>query len=339
MTLRRALENSKNLVTARLLDGGVASDPETSLNRVCELALEAQLYADCERYYPFVLGAQPVRVLDIAAFYAAIANEGARPTPYAIESIEEAGRNVYRRKSTAPIPMASADRAAFFQLKTMLQGVLERGTAQTIRRLAPYVAGKTGTSDNENDAWFVGFTNDVTIAVWVGYDNADGKRRTLGHGQTGAKIALPIFEPILEASWAHHAAKTALAPPSREAARQLIALPIDLNTGDRLASGQGRGFVEHFRLNRYGQLDDTQYRLVPREEVYAYRQPEYEDGEVAGGWYGENPYGPAPGWIEPQRPQGRYLNPYAQNPWWEEQPRRRPQRIDPDYFWGRGPIY
>ena len=53
--------------------------------------------------------------------------------------------------------------------------------------IAPYVAGKTGTTDNENDAWFVGFSNDVTVAVWVGYDNADGKRRPLGHGQTGAK--------------------------------------------------------------------------------------------------------------------------------------------------------
>jgi membrane peptidoglycan carboxypeptidase len=62
----------------------------------------------------------------------------------------------------------------------MLQGVLARGTARTIAWLAPYVAGKTGTSDEENDAWFVGFTNEVTVAVWIGYDNADGKRRTLG---------------------------------------------------------------------------------------------------------------------------------------------------------------
>ncbi len=71
----------------------------------------------------------------------------------------------------------------------------------SIMRLAPYVAGKTGTSDNENDAWFVGFTNDVTVAVWVGYDNADGQRRTLGRGQTGAKVALPIFEQIIQAVW------------------------------------------------------------------------------------------------------------------------------------------
>ncbi|HEX2137402.1 MAG TPA: transglycosylase domain-containing protein [Microvirga sp.] len=340
ITLRRALENSKNLVTARLLDGGIQYDPERSLQRVCELSLEAQLYVECIRHYPFVLGAQPLRLIDLAAFYAAIANEGGRPTPHALESIEESGRAVYQRKPAALVQLGSADRAAFYQLKSILQGVLERGTARALRRHAPYVAGKTGTTDGENDAWFVGFTNDVTIAVWVGYDNADGKRRTLGRGQTGAKIALPIFEPILESAWLHHAPKTVLAPPSREAARQLIALPIDVNTGDRLASGTGRGFVEHFRLNRYGQLDDTQYSLVPREEVYAYREPEWEDGEASGGWYAENPFLPAPGWSEPPRSQGRFQNPYALSPWWEDdRPRRRPQRVDPDYFWGRGPIY
>src|SRR5207249_5148579 len=67
--------------------------------------------------------------------------------------------------------------SAFYQLKTMLQGVVERGTARSIRHLAPYVAGKTGTTEDENDAWFVGFTNDVTVAVWVGYDNANGQDR------------------------------------------------------------------------------------------------------------------------------------------------------------------
>ena len=258
LTLRRALENSKNLVTARLLDGGIETDPEQSLRRVCELALEAQLYIECVPHYPFVLGAQPVRILDLAAFYAAIANEGAMPTPYAFETVDEGGRSVYRRRVSAPVPIGSADRAAFYQLRTMLQGVLARGTARSLRALAPYVAGKTGTSDNENDAWFVGFTNDVTVAVWVGYDNADGRRRTLGRGQTGAKVAIPIFRDIVEAAWAHHAPKAELGPPSPQAAKQLIALPIDLNSGDRLTSQDGKGFTEYFRLNWFGQLRETQ---------------------------------------------------------------------------------
>src|SRR4029077_3846716 len=144
VTLRRALENSRNLATVNLLDGGIDSDPHSSLDRICALALEAQVYRECVPYYPFVLGAQPVRPIDLAPFYAAIANEGVRPSPYAIESIEHNGSAVYRHDPAASRSVTSADRVSFYQLKTMLQGLLQRGTARSIASLAPYVAGKTG---------------------------------------------------------------------------------------------------------------------------------------------------------------------------------------------------
>ena len=96
------------------------------------------------------------------------------------------GRVVAQNDQAWLVPTASADPASFYQLKTLLQGVVQHGTAHAISDLAPYVAGKTGTSEDENDAWFVGFTNDVTVAVWVGYDNGAGSRRTLGSGSTGA---------------------------------------------------------------------------------------------------------------------------------------------------------
>src|SRR5580704_181719 len=264
-TLRRGLENSKNLVTANLLDGGIDSDPTQSLARVCELTIDAQIYSTCVAYYPFVLGAQPARLIDMAAFYAAIANEGRRPAPHGIESIEQNGRPVYTHKPEFKW-LASGDRPAFFQIKTMLQGVVARGTARAIAQLSPYVAGKTGTSDDENDAWFVGFTNDVTVGVWVGYDNADGKRRTLGGGQTGGRVAVPIFEQIVEATWADYARKTLLNPPSPEAKKELVTAQIDLNSGNRLSDRSTRGFTEYFRL-RNGRMEDTQWQLVSQSEV------------------------------------------------------------------------
>jgi len=233
LTLQQALENSRNLATARLLDGGIEKKPEASLDRLCALAAEAQIYRECERYYPFVLGAQPVRPVDLAAFYAAIANEGLRPSPHVIDAIEHDGRTIYRHDPNASVRIGSVDAAAFYQLKTMLQGVLARGTARSIAHLAPYVGGKTGTTDDENDVWFVGFTNDVTVAVWIGYDNADGKRRTLGGGATGGSVAVPIFESVIEAAWAKLAPKTALAP-SPEAKRQLACKSIKL---DRRSGG------------------------------------------------------------------------------------------------------
>src|SRR5215212_2499547 len=267
LTLRRALENSKNLATAHLLDGGIADEPEKSLDRVCELAKEAQVYTSCMRYYPFVLGAQPVRPIDLAAFYAAIANEGTRPTPYVVESVSKGDQVIYRHEPSPGIRIGSADNVAFFQLKTMLQGVLARGTARSIAAYAPYVGGKTGTSDDENDAWFVGFTNDVTIAVWVGYDNDGGKRRTLGGGATGGHTAVPIFEPIIKAVWQYHSPKVALAPPSPEARRGLVASGRD---GIEDESGQSRGrFVEYFRAEKGGRYKDTQYALVSRGSAYS----------------------------------------------------------------------
>jgi penicillin-binding protein 1A len=274
--LRRALENSRNLATAHLLLGGIADKPEASLDRLCQLAMEAQIYHECVRYYPFVLGAQPVRPVDLAAFYAAIANEGQRPSPYVTESIERGGRMVYRHDPKFSTPISSVDHAAFYQLKTLMQGVLARGTARAIADLSPYVAGKTGTSDDENDAWFVGFTNEVTVAVWIGYDNADGVRRTLGGGSTGGGVAVPIFAPVIQAVWANVAPRTALAPPSPEARRQLSCKSVDLESGEAKERG-GKVITECFRVDGKGRIIDTQTRLVSRDGEYAKRDRDDDD--------------------------------------------------------------
>lgn len=285
MTMRRALEQSKNLATARLLDGGIANEPSESLDAICKLAIEARVYPQCMRYYPFVLGAQPVRPVDLAAFYAAIANEGKRPTPHVIEQITQDGREVYKANEGLK-KLAGVDPAAVFQVRSLLQGVVARGTAARLSSLSSFIGGKTGTSDEFNDSWFVGFSNDVTIAVWVGYDNAKGKR-TLGQGQAGSKVALPIFDSIIKAVWANVAPQTALPRPSPEAARHLVAMPIDAESGQRLDSRSDRpfdfrgpgggggssrvsgGFMEYFRIDDSGRLNDTQDRLTSRGFGYS----------------------------------------------------------------------
>ena len=337
-TLRRGLENSRNVITARLLDGGINSDPEKSLDEVCATAVAAKIYSECVRYYPFVLGAQPVRMIDLAAFYAAVANEGARPQPHGIDSIEQNGRTVYEAPKVPLTWIGAADRASFYQLKTILQGVVDRGTARAIKSLSPYVAGKTGTTEDAVDGWFVGFTNDVTIAVWVGYDNGDGKRRSLGSSETGAKVALPIFEPIITAIWNEHIApKALLSGPSREAQRQLIDAPIDYMTGDR---GTGGRFMEHFRRAADGNVDDTQYQIVSREQAYAWRgqDPNADQYYWAQGNDARQSYYPYQGWQQ-QAPQQRpsqqpTARGYFTSPWGNPSARQPTQRRDPDSFWG-----
>jgi penicillin-binding protein 1A len=352
LTLRRALENSRNLATANLLEGGIDNSAPESLQHVCDLALEAQMYKECVRYYPFVLGAQPVRLVDLAAFYAAIANEGARPQPHMIDSIEQNGRIVYRHNG-ATTWLASGDRVAFYQLKSMLQGVVARGTANAIKQLAPYVAGKTGTSDDSNDALFVGFSNEATVAVWVGYDNADGKRRTLGNAATGGRVAVPIFEPVMQAVWQLYAPRTALAPPSAQARRQMAAVPINYYTGDPVANSAS-AFSEYMRLDRSGTQTDTQFDLVTRGEAesYSYQPGRSYDGENAGypygrdtgyasreyGYqYGRQGYYP-PGYVQPPRPPSPppLFGLFGGQQWYDQQqPAPRPRRVDPDYFFSR----
>jgi membrane carboxypeptidase/penicillin-binding protein len=263
ITLRRALENSKNLVTTRLLDGGIDKDPTKSLEQICDLAVQAKIYPECMKNYPFILGAQALRMIDLAGFYASIVNEGQRVSPYAIDAIEKNGHAIYRHQSGTPIWLADGDRAAFYQLRTLLEGVVARGTAASMRHLAGFVGGKTGTTDNENDAWFVGFTSDVTVAVWVGYDNARAQR-TLGRGSTGGHVAVPIVEPIIQATWNVVGPKTPLPPPSAEAAKRLRAIPIDYNSGQKLASARSGAFTEYFKLDAHKALRDTQYLLTSR---------------------------------------------------------------------------
>ena len=361
-TLRQGLEFSKNLVTARLLQGGIAPKAPASLKRVCEIALEAQIYAECEPYYPFVLGAQPVRMLDLAGFYAAVANEGARPAPYALESVERDGKPLYTRAAREPARIGSADRIAFYQLKTMLQGVTQHGTAAALSKISTYVAGKTGTSENENDAWFAGLTNEITVVVWVGYDNADGTRRTLGRGQTGGHVSVPIASAIVQAAWANGVPKTPLRGPSPEARPFIADLAVDPRSGVRVAGG---GIMEHFRTSGDGRMADTQYRLVPRETLYAMR-PDAGDGDLAGAEDGASVAGDFDGNMTGERPRPDFLDPFgerppprsrraqgdldpdvqdAYRPWPGQTARspfgddgaRRPRRRDPDYLFGDDP--
>lgn len=362
ITLRRALEGSRNLATAQLMAYGLEDTAEGGLDRICEMAVEAQLYKQCSRFYPFILGAQPLRLIDIAAFYAAIANEGARPVPHAIDSIQFQGREIYKADPNAQVWIGANDRASFFQLKSMLQGVLSRGTARASGHLAPYAAGKTGTTDNELDAWFVGFTNDVTVAIWVGYDNADGNRKTLGRGQTGGRVALPMFEPVLQSVWAMVAPKTALAGPSKEAMRDLVAVRVDPYSGDTSENGYGQprydqygrqiaqapaqgGTVEYLKRGT-----DARYRIVSGGQNYGYgRGGDFdEDGtpmsqqqqhrtpfDFFGSLFGGQPYYQQQQQQQPSPYYGRRAQPGMTYP--DEENSRAPRRIDPDYFFGRRP--
>ena len=174
---------------------------------------------------------------------------------------------VYRRPPTPPTMLLGGDRVAFYQMRTMLEGAVARGTAVRMKALTGYVGGKTGTTENENDTWFAGFTSDVTVLVWVGYDNAGGKR-TLGQGATGGSVAVPIAEQIFQASWQSIRRRKRCCRRRRpKPQRRMKALPIDVATGNR-SSGAG-AFMEYFRLDDRGRPLEMQHALVDRRHAIA----------------------------------------------------------------------
>jgi membrane carboxypeptidase/penicillin-binding protein len=218
VTLREALEQSLNVPFARLgLEVGLVRVVETARRFGIEGAL---------RPIPAVsLGAFEVSPLEITAAYTVFASGGRRAAPRHTLAVLQpdgrvrAGQEVRRERVLTE--------AEAHLVVSALRGVVERGTGRSLRRLgvrAP-VAGKTGTTDGERDAWFVGFTPDLVVGVWVGFDG-DAKL-----GLTGAEAALPIFAAFAEGALAR-ALPEPFALPKR-----IDVVEIDPHTGLRAGPG------------------------------------------------------------------------------------------------------
>jgi penicillin-binding protein 1A len=209
VTIRTALEKSLNLVTVRVAQ-------EVGMDRVSDAAARFGVIDKMPRYLANSLGSGETTVLRMAAGYAAFVNGGREVTPTLIDSVQDQrGRVVWRsdpRNCAACGGTANPDAGppelteerrqitdpiAAYQMVNILTGVVQRGTGTRAGQgLNRPVAGKTGTTNDYFDNWFVGFTPDIVIAVWLGFDDP----KTLGHGETGGQNAAPIFRDVLEAA-------------------------------------------------------------------------------------------------------------------------------------------
>jgi penicillin-binding protein 1A len=158
------------------------------------------------------LGAGEVTALDITAAYSAFVNGGRRIEPYLIEYVQDRdGETIYRadqrrcrdcgRAFTGqaspflePRGTQVIDPITAYQISSMLEGAIQRGTAASARGLGRWVGGKTGTTNEYRSAWFVGFTTDIVVGIYVGFDD----NRSLGSGEAGASAAVPIFIDFME---------------------------------------------------------------------------------------------------------------------------------------------
>jgi 1A family penicillin-binding protein len=188
LTLRTALARSRNPVAIQLA-------LQMGMDTVSALAREMGLDSEIAPYPSSAIGASVVQPLDLVAAYAAIANLGARVEPRFITHIEDAaGKTVWQNPIVAPRPVL--DPAVAFIVRDMLRDVVDRGTATSVRADVPEtvpVAGKTGTTNDNTDVWFVGMTPELVAGVWIGFD----RPRTITPGAAGGSLAAPIWAQMV----------------------------------------------------------------------------------------------------------------------------------------------
>ncbi len=193
-TLREALARSLNLVTARLVLEAVP------LEVVVEYAKRLGISTPLLPVPALALGAETVIPIEMVSAFAAFANRGVLMRPLAILRVEDKFGNVLEEYH--PVPAEVLSEGSAYIITDMMRGVLDmgRGTgrlARTVYGFTRPAAGKTGTTNDFSDAWFIGFTPQIAAGVWVGVDDPSV---TLGGGQSGAVAALPIWAPFMKAA-------------------------------------------------------------------------------------------------------------------------------------------
>jgi len=179
--LRRAVEQSRNIPAVRTLQA-------VGLEKGIEYARRLGLQGELPPYLPIALGAGEATLMEMTAAFATFANQGLRMKPFLIDRITDREGNVIEQTLPRATDALRADTA--FILTSLLRGVAEHGTAARARRLRRPIAGKTGTTNDFTDAWFVGYEPSLAAGVWVGFDE---KKDSLGPRADGGSIALPIW--------------------------------------------------------------------------------------------------------------------------------------------------
>jgi penicillin-binding protein 1A len=248
-TLRFGLEHSRNVMTVRLAQ-------DVGMPLIGEYSKRFGVYDDLPNYLSYALGAGETTVLRMTTAYSMFANGGRRVKPTLIDRIQDRyGHTIYRhdqrecrgcsgdrwRNQPEPILVDKReqvlDSLTAYQITSMLEGVVQRGTATVVREVGKPVAGKTGTTNDEKDAWFIGYTPDLTVGCYIGYD----KPRHLGRGATGGHLAAPIVKDFLKEALASKPAVPFRVPTGLKLVR------VDPRTGMRAGGGEGRQILEAFK--------------------------------------------------------------------------------------------
>lgn len=240
-TLRQALTRSLNTVTVRLAQ-------DIGMPLIGEYAKRFGVYDELPNYLSYALGAGETTVMRMVTAYSMFDNGGKRIKPTLIDRIQDRyGRTIYRHdqrecrgceadgwKNQAEPTLVDRreqvlDPMTAYQITSMMENVVQHGTAMVVREVGKPIAGKTGTTNDEKDAWFVGFSPDLVVGVYIGYD----KPRNLGRNATGGALAAPVARDFLKMALAEKPAIPFRVPAGIKLIR------VDPKTGTRVSPGSG----------------------------------------------------------------------------------------------------
>jgi penicillin-binding protein 1A len=267
-TLRVGIEKSRNQMTVRLAQ-------DMGMPIITEYARRFGVYDDLLPVLSMSLGAGETTLLRIATAYCMLANGGKTVRPTLIDRIQDRwGKSVWRhdaRECTGcnaeqwagqeepDIPddrRQIIDAQTAYQMTSILEGVIQRGTATSLKSLNRPLAGKTGTTNEEKDAWFVGYTPDLVVGVFVGFDTP----RPMGKGNTGGAVAAPIFGNFVKQALADQPAVPFRMPPGIKLVR------VNLKTGLRTSPDDPNAIMEAFKTD---EEPDDAYSVIGFTDPYA----------------------------------------------------------------------
>ncbi|HEX9461472.1 MAG TPA: penicillin-binding protein 1A [Alphaproteobacteria bacterium] len=249
--LRVGVEQSRNLMTVRLAEA-------MGIDKVVDIAKRFDISDNLPPLLSTALGASETTLLRLTTAYAEVVNGGLKIKPTLIDRVQDRnGRTILRHddrpcdgcrveqwsqeNSTPPALPDERDRIVdaptAYQMVSILQGVVERGTGRRIKDLGRPLAGKTGTTNDSNDTWFVGFSPDLAVGVFVGFDTP----RTLGPNETGASVAVPIFREFMGDALKNKPIIPFRVPPGIRLVR------INVQTGQLARAGERDAIWEAFK--------------------------------------------------------------------------------------------
>ena len=248
-TLRAGIERSRNLMTVRLAN-------DMGMKTVAEYAERFGVYDKLAPYLPMALGAGETTVMRMVSAYAVMANGGRQIKPSLIDRIQDRyGKTVFKHdergcdgcnatewaNQAEPVLADNSEQVldpmTAYQITSMLEGVVLRGTATTLLELNRPMAGKTGTTNDEKDAWFVGYTPNLVVGLYLGFD----KPQSLGKGTTGGGLAAPVFKDFMRVALDGTPKVDFVVPEG------MTLISIDRKTGMQAAQGAPGTILEAFK--------------------------------------------------------------------------------------------